>query len=226
MPAGKVLCGLEQVVRGTAILATAGARLGLVAHVPRPLLCVGWAGDWFDEELHRGLDRLAAGFGRLVGGPDATGVLRCARLSDLPKVLAHAVDVVPFDAVMAVVPTAEQALEFRIGDERVLVVYDGRALYPAWKEVEADLDERRLAALEHSYPTRLRSDDGRRLWLSRLARDDPRLATQVEVEHARWIQGNAWEALLGVIVLGRDQDDLLGAVREAVACCPGVRWGL
>jgi len=220
------LQGLEQIVRGTAILAGSGARVGFVAHGPRPLLVLGWESDWFDEDLHRGLDRLAAGMGRLVGGREAEVQLRCSRLCDLPRVLAHAVDVDPPDAVMAVVPSAEQALDFRLGEERLLVLYDGRSLYPAWKEVDATMDERRLAALERSYPTRLRSDDGKRLWLSRLERDDPRLTTQVEVEHARWIQGNPWEALLAVIVLGRDQDDLLGAAREAVADCESVRWAL
>jgi len=66
----------------------------------------------------------------------------------------------------------------------------------------------------------------KRLWLSRLKPDDPRLTTQVEVEHARWIQGNAWEALLAVIVVGRDQDDLFGATREAMTDCEVVRWSL
>jgi len=222
----RTLKGLEQVVRGVSILARAGARIAPLAHEPRPLVVVGWEGDWFDDELHRGLDRLSEGLGRLAGGEEAEILLRSTQLSRLPVVLETGTDVTPPDGVMAVVPTAEQALDFRLGDERLVLLFDGRFLHPAWKEIPADTDERRLAALERSYPTRLRSEDGSRLWLSRLPPDDPLLTTQVEVEHTRWIQGNPWEALLGVLVLGRDHDDVLGEVREAVAGCSRVSWGL
>ena len=224
--ARRSLKGLEHVVRGVSILSRAGARITHVAHEPRPLLVVGWTGEWHDDELRRGLDRLVEGLARLVGGAEVEAHVRSTVLARLPDVLATGVDVVPADSVMAVVPTAGQALDFRHGDERLLLVYDGRTLYPAWKEIPADMDERRLAALERSYPTRLRSQDGSRLWLSRLAPDDPRLTTQVEVEHARWIQGSPWEALLGVVVLGQDHDDVLGEAREAAAECQRVSWGL
>ena len=220
------LTGLEQVVRGVSILASAGARIASVAHAPRPLLVVGRPDGLLDDETRRGLDRLAEGVARLVAGPKVDRVVRSVPFGELATVLEDGCDLDPTTEVLFVVHSVEQALDFPDEESRLLLLYDARALPPSWQEVPVDIDERQLAALQRNYPTRLRSGDGHRYWLTRLPEGDPRIATRFEVEHARWIQGSPWDALLGVIALGRDHDDTLGEVREAVSVCVAQSWEL
>jgi hypothetical protein len=51
--------------------------------------------------------------------------------------------------------------------------------------------------------------DGEKLYLSRLAENDPRLNTDYERAYARWIEGDPFEALRAVFLFVRPEDKSL-----------------
>jgi hypothetical protein len=70
----------------------------------------------------------------------------------------------------------------------------------------------------------LRSEDGGKLWLSRLREGDRRLGTGYEISYGRWIPGDPWQALQLTVVLGSDLDRSVAAVRASLAELPNSRW--
>jgi hypothetical protein len=64
----------------------------------------------------------------------------------------------------------------------------------------------------------LESVDGDTLWFSRLAPDAPGITTPYQVEYARWIPGDPFEALCAVLVFAceGDIDAVSNALIEAI----------
>ena len=121
----------------------------------------------------------------------------------LDYILEHGCDVDPTDATMFV-STLGKALEYG-GFNKVIQIFDGSRLRSTFKEVNSDMDAAELEELRKTYPTAVKSTDGSRLWLSRLDENDRRLGTGYEIEYARYIPGDPWEVLLGLILVGFEQ---------------------
>jgi hypothetical protein len=64
-----------------------------------------------------------------------------------------------------------------------------------------------LAALRLRYPTMLKSRDRTKLRLSRLPKDDPRIANDVEMAYARWIDGDPFNVLRAIFIFARPEDE-------------------
>ncbi len=202
-------------------------RLGVVvtwaATTPVPLLVLKGSGGWLKYE--NALFNLALHLPRASGGEATWPSFRCVDVARLPVILRTGCDVEPSNAVLFVDHSASKALEYGDRTNKVMLLFDGEQLRSSHQEVAADLDAAELAALARDYPTRLVSEDGTHLWLSRLPEGDRRINTPYETEHARWIPGDPWKALMGVIVLV-STDEAAGRVRQDIADCRDVPWRL
>jgi hypothetical protein len=112
----------------------------------------------------------------------------------LAYVLEHGVDVDPTTAVIWV-NFLSKALEYG-GYAKLIEVFDLERLELTFREVPANTTAEDLAVLAESHPTRLTSEDGEMLWLSRLSASDRRISSPYEVAYGRWIPANPWAALL------------------------------
>ena len=132
--------------------------------------------------------------------PDLWGcAFRAVFLDRLGTVLEHGIDVTPTDSPIYV-DDLSKASEY--GDwPKVVLALRWDKLDRTFREVPADLPRAELDALKRIFTTELRSTDGKSLWLSRLRPDDRALAKPYEVDYARWIPGDPFDALVGVIVL-------------------------
>ena len=117
----------------------------------------------------------------------------------------------------------EKALEYG-GDCKVMMIFDNKQTQPSYQEVPSDTPASVLSALQEKYPTVEASKDGSRLWLSRLPEGDKRLTSGYEIEHGRWISGDPFEALVCLLVLGRNLCELRNAVLDSIAACSAPRW--
>jgi hypothetical protein len=111
------------------------------------------------------------------------------------------------------------------GDEmKVLMIFHGERLMPTHREIPANTPPGELEELRRTYPTAIPSVDGQMLWLTRLPFEDKRATTPYEIEYARWIPGDPWEALLAVLVLGRDHKRVCEQVQSAIQSCGQRQW--
>jgi hypothetical protein len=149
----------------------------------------------FNEiQFLRGLDR------RLVGCS-----FRAVGADRLDAVLAKGVDVEPTNAAIFA-DFFEKAWEY--GDwPKVMLAFDPSRLDQTWREIPATTPRDQLEALQQTFPTVIASRDGSTLWLSRLAKDDPRCTTDYEVAYGRWIPGNPFDALRAVLLFVRPEDN-------------------
>jgi len=109
---------------------------------------------------------------------------------------------------------------------KAMMLFDTDQLRLTWKEVPTDIDTNHLTELQRDYPTVLHSEDGTYLWLSRLPSGDRRINTPYETEYARWIPGDPWQALIGLVVLGSHHEPLLAHLSSLISGCSGVSWRL
>lgn len=211
----------------TAIQELAG--LGVVATwaatTPVPLLVLTWEGDWSSSAFEGNLFALACFLPQASGGKMTWPSFRCVGRDRLPVILRTGCDVEPSNAVMFVDHSASKALEYGDRANKVMLLFDSEQLRNSHLEVSADLDPVELAELARVYPTRLVSEDGTHLWMSRLPEGNRRINTPYEVEYARWIPGDPWNALQGVIVLGQAAETV-ERVRLDIADCRDVPWRL
>lgn len=184
-------------------LADLGVGVTLVADQPTPLLVLSWEGRWSDPRLDHGLLLFGVRLTKAFGGRDCWPDFRCVSLGRLAVILRTGCDVEPPDAVIFVAGSPGKTLEYGDADSKVMLLLDPEKLRSSHREVPADLDPAELAELARDYPTRLELEDGVHLWLSRLPRGDRRIYSPYEVEYGRWISGDPWQALLGVVVLVR-----------------------
>lgn len=85
--------------------------------------------------------------------------------------------------------------------------------------MKSSLPEPEIEELKRTYPTVKSLDDGETLWFTRLKEEDTRVAQAYEIEHAHWIPGDPWEALLAVYVIGPGEDGVRAAIESALAAC-------
>lgn len=205
------------------------ARVGVVttraATTPVPLLVLTGTGDWSKSKYESTLFTLACHLPQAAGGKATWPSFRCVNADRLPVILRTGCDVEPSNAVMFVDHSASKALEYGDRANKVMLLFDGTQLRNSHREVPADFDPVELAELARDYPTRLVSEDGTHLWLSRLPEGNLRVNTPYEVEYARWIPGDPWKALQGVIVLGQIAETI-NRVRLDIADCRDVPWRL
>jgi hypothetical protein len=117
-------------------------------------------------------------------------------LDRLPTILAKGVDVEPTTAPIYV-SNLEKAWEYG-GLPKVVMAFDGRHLQRTYREVISDAPDDEIARLMVDYPNRIESRDGKRLWLTRLP--ETSADSSYEVNFARWIPGDPFDALLAVFV--------------------------
>jgi hypothetical protein len=129
---------------------------------------------------------------------------RSVSIDRLPTVLRQGVDVEPTNAVIWA-DCLDKALEYGEWPKLVMAL-DYDFLRKTYVEVCANLPEDELAFVRRDYPTIKKSDDGSKLYCSRLGPDDPQRDTTYEYAHAFWVPGNPWDALQAVFIFYRPQD--------------------
>lgn len=214
----------EATIAGESLILGLGGRCDWIANEPRPLLVVRWVGSWLDRQLGEAIIRLARGISKSNKlFPNARWPLvRCVPIECLASVLEAGCDVHPTDAVIWVDHSPGKALEYG-GEAKAMMLFDSESLMPTWQEVDSGVAAGDLEILRQTYSTLIPSVDGTKLWLTRLPLGDKRAAEQYEVNHARWIPGDAFVALLGIIVFGRDQR-VLESVQSTIRACRNRQW--
>jgi hypothetical protein len=144
---------------------------------------------------------------------------RACSIDRLPDIIETGCDVRPSTSPMyaATGVNAEKVLEYG-GWPKVIQIIDGECTDRTYREVPASLPQPELEELAKTFPFRSPSADGASLWLTRLREDDRRIATSYETEWAVWIPGDPHQALLGIIILWRDADEL-DLARSALEDC-------
>jgi hypothetical protein len=202
-----------------------GMTCTLVATSPRPLVVVGWQGAWLDHEFDTAIMLLVTDLAELITGSGTCPCVRCVELERLETVLKSGCDVSPTDAVIWTDKFPSKSLEYG-GDTKVMLILDMRKTKASYEEVAADIEPHQLEVLKADYPTAVISRDGTRIWLSRLPDQDRRVGSAYEIEHARWIPGDPFEALIGVLVLSRKPEETAAAVRGRCQSLYPERWQL
>lgn len=124
--------------------------------------------------------------------------LRGTTLEALPQVLRTGADVHPADAVIWVADDPQKCLEYG----QLLLVYQKMLLDRTFREIDAVTPKEDVEELRRTFPTVLTSQEGSRLWLSRLPESDRRVGMSYESDYARWIPGDARTALRAIVAIG------------------------
>ena len=153
-------------------------------------------------------------------------VARGVSFDRLPAILRNGCDVEPVNSAIYASSDLNKALEYGTEDDQVVQFFQADQLTATYREVEASIPDVELAELRKTYPTLIRSTDGARLWLSRLGEDDRRIATDYEIEYARWIPGDPFNALAVVVILGADFYATMKRTVLALNSTTNKRWRL
>lgn len=129
---------------------------------------------------------------------------RAVNFSRLSTVLKSGIDVEPTDSVIYA-DEFEKAWEYGAWP-KVVLAFDCGRLQRTFREVPSDTSPDELAVLSRTFPTKLRSKNGTKLWLSRLSEDDPKLASGYEIAYAWWTDEDPFDALKGIFVFWRPKD--------------------
>lgn len=216
----ELLVSLEAEISG---IQKVGAKCKLVGSHPKPIFVIEWKDRWTGGNLSIALLILELGISRLHSGRKTCGLIRCVEIDRLLHILQHGCDVFPTDSVLWVDKSPSKALEYG-GDEKVMMVFDCDSTHASYVEVDSNIDRQRFNEIRAVYPTVVHLDNGSRIWFTRLAENNPRVASPYETEHGRWIPGDPFDALSGLIVLGRNLDDMTNTVRSAMTTCSHPRW--
>ena len=127
---------------------------------------------------------------------------RSVSFDRLPAIIRNGCDVEPVQSPLYATPFLDKALEYGCEGDQVIQLFRLKALTKTWQQVKADIAPEKLAALRKTYPTVLHSTDRQTIWLSRLAEDDPRLASPYETEYGYWISGDPFDAMAGLAIIG------------------------
>jgi hypothetical protein len=195
--------------------------LSVVATHPKPFLVCGWDGDW------RALATMSSyiSIKYAVAHGHAPGLnFRCCGWNRLDTVLASGSDK-PRGDVLWTDNIPEKALEYGGLDRKVMLVYLSDRMERTYRRARASISPEERAKLLADYPTIVEFPKGPYpLWFSRLP---VRLAgLPYETEHARWIPGDPFDALLMVIALGRNYPAARSEVLDAIERCDSQRWAL
>ena len=139
---------------------------------------------------------------------------RAVEIEHLQRILRKGIDVEPTDAVIFT-GCFDKAWEYG-GWPKVMIVLERSKLQRTYCEIPATIAPDELAKLRELYPAMVRSIDGTKLWLSRLAEDDPRITSSYETTYARWIQGDPFDVLKAIIVFAdpEEQEQVAKAVND------------
>ncbi len=157
-----------------------------------PVLIVGW------HTKNRGALANAL-FAHLVAMGLIPTACRGVSIDWLQHILEHGCDVDPSDRPIYVA-NLDKAIEYG-GDIQVLQIFDPNRLKPSFTEVPTDTPPEELRRLEGLHASWEVSQDGTRIWYSKLARNDPRRTTDYEVAYCRCIYGHPWDALKALIIV-------------------------
>lgn len=135
---------------------------------------------------------------RLSGLIEPWPDFRAVSYDRLPVILRTGIDVEPATAPIYVAGF-EKSWEYG-GWPKVIMALDGRQLERTYREIPADTPRDEIAQLMQDYPTRLESETGEYLWLTRLPQSDPGVGSLYERYDARWIPGDPFDALIAVFV--------------------------
>ncbi len=214
---------LDGVRKPIAHLHAIGAKCELAASSPKPLLMIEWHGDWLDDEFSSSVMFLVYALAETSKGSETCPVVRCVEAERLSLVCDAACDVRPTDSVIWIDKFPSKALEYG-GDAKLMMVFDIRCTLATYCKLPSDTDAESLAEARKSYPTIVPSVDGSMLWLSRLPEHDKRVASGYEVEYARWIPNDPFDALIGVFVLSRNMARMKEMVDRCKAECKCPTW--
>jgi hypothetical protein len=114
-------------------------------------------------------------------------------------ILSTGVDVEPTTAPFFVTPHFDKAWEYG-GWPKVIMALDPKQLELTYREIPADTPADEVARLMQDYPARFESETGDSFWLTRFPESDTGAGSAYERDYARWIPGNALQALLAVFV--------------------------
>lgn len=143
-------------------------------------------------------------------------VYSCVRFSQLGNVLRTGL-AVP-EAPYLWVADFSKAWEYGGPLPKLLLAYDTSALDSTHREVPADTPAEDIDLLRRAFPTLLESVDRSQFWLSRFEPDAPYLASSYEINYARWIPGDPFDALSATVVCSDGNDYAVrAAVNELVA---------
>ena len=144
---------------------------------------------------------------------------RCVSLSRLESVVLNGVDVEPLDHQIYTTMFFDKAWEYG-GWPKIAMAFDQKLINRTFKEVPFDTDKDELAEIRKTYPTMLTSADGKTLWLSRLAEDDPHIAKSYEIEYGCWIPGDPLQALSALIVFTDEEAPCLTSLMTLLEASP------
>jgi hypothetical protein len=139
-------------------------------------------------------------------------VFRAVNFDRISRVVATGADVVPTDSPIYA-DAFDKAWEYG-GWPKLILAYASSAVERTFREVPANTPSEELRLLRERFPTVVASPDGTKLWLSRPAEDDRRLATPYEMAYGWWIPGDPFEALHAILVFARRED--VDVVRAAL----------
>jgi hypothetical protein len=138
-----------------------------------------------------------------------SALLPCAfrgvSINRLKSILPDGIDVEPTDSVIFT-NDLDKAWEYG-GWPKLVLALDTSRLQRTFKQVPSDISPSELERIRQHYPTVVKSLDGTQLWLTRLEESDPRIASPYEIAHARWIEGNPFDALRAILLCVRPEDD-------------------
>jgi len=146
---------------------------------------VGWDADWNDRRL------ASAFFGasiHLAGGD--LPLVRCTSQERLEAIFGTGSDVGPREVLWCSLH-ASKALEYG-GPEKIMLMYKHEFLRDTFREVDADIGSNELLELKQDYPTVIPSEDGQKLWLTRLPIEDRRATSPYEWHTANGYQMRQW----------------------------------
>jgi hypothetical protein len=152
---------------------------------------------------------------KLIGS--CIGGCRGVEIGKLHTVLKTGIDVNPPDSVIFI-DGFTKAVEYgkNPSGQQVTMIFDVKKLLPTFKEVDFTMEEAQLNKLKQTYPNELISKDEKNIWLTRLPKDDRRIATSYEREYARWIPNKQMDALKAIFVCGIDVDATKYFVLETI----------
>ena len=203
-------------------LQKAGVHWKLAATTPTPILLVEWTEYWDSWEFQKAIGSLMLGWDEMVNGGFPHSTKRCVNIDRLPMIVRNGCDVEPTDSVLWVDQHLDKVLEYG-GDEKVMMLFKEDRTQPAYKRVPTSIAQNQLEELRKLYPTVIPSADGSTLSLSRLPKHDTRVDSYDAI-YGRWIPGDPFEALVGIILFGREMKQLTDFVKESIAACPHPQW--
>ena len=190
-------------------------RIRLIARLPKPII---WVCDSRAHGIAHDLGDALFDFLLKIGiiAVDSRGV----EIGRLEQVLNNGCDVHPTDSVMYIADGLDKAMEYG-GYPKVIQIFDGSKLKQTFTEVAASTPPAELATLRATYPSWELSQDGTKIWFSRLKLEDARRTSAYEVDYARWIEGDPFAALTALLIISPNDDHI--AIDDTLAKSK-VRW--